>query len=442
MAQSRVYTQEIPYALLTTAAILLILRPTSILRLTALITLQLYEIPFQLPYVSNHWLFTTFVNLTILQAIAYLIIRRRTLRIDKANLIRLFAPVVRVEVIILYFFVVLHKLNWSFLASDVSCAAVLYKAQHLEGLISNTGSISKYNIYLTIGIETLIPVLLIFRKTRNIGLLVGLGFHCVIALNSFNGFYDFSGMIFAIYVLFSSFSFTNTVAKFSRKWSERQIQLRKRLGQFELRNLIILLLIFFFSLVALAYLTTHLRDYFQLVWALYSLVFIILFLLALKNQVWQTPHVAFALPSAIFLLFPVLLFFNGISPYLGLKTESSFSMFSNLRTEGGITNHIFIPVSTQIFDFQKDLVEVVSSTDKPLKEAATKHQLMPFFKFRDHVATVKPEQVVYIRNGQQRTFNLATAPPNDELRRRSPFIMRKLLGFRTISKYEPQPCAH
>ena len=442
LAQSRVYAQELHYALLTTAAILLILRPGSVPRLTALITLQLYGIPFQLPYVSNHWLFTTFVNLTILQAIVYLVIQKKTLQLDKADLIRLFAPIVRVEVIILYFFVVLHKLNWSFLASDTSCAAVLYKAQHLEGLIPTAGSISKYNSYFTIILETLIPVLLVFRKTRNMGLVIGLGFHCVIAFNSFNGFYDFSGMIFAVYVLFSSFSFTNMAADFSGRWTGRRVQLRENLGRFNLRNFATLLSILFFSLVVLAYFTTHFKDYFQLVWALYSAGFIILFLLALKNQVWQAPAVAFTLPAAIFFLFPVLVFLNGISPYLGLKTESSFSMFSNLRTEGGMTNHVFIPVSTQIFNFQKDVVEVVSSTDEQLKDAAAKHQLMPFFKFRDRVATAKPEQVVYVRNGQQRTFNLATAPPNDELRQRSPLLMRKLLGFRTISKYEPQPCQH
>ncbi|WP_143080201.1 hypothetical protein [Hymenobacter arizonensis] len=442
MAQSRVYTKELHYALLTAAAILLILRPASMLRLTSLITLQLYEVLFRAPYISNHWIFATFVNLTILQALIYLIIKKRSLQIDKGDLIRTFAPVVRIEVIILYFFVVLHKLNWSFLASDASCAAVLYKAQHLDALIPTTDTFLKYNIYFTIIIETLIPVLLIFRKTRNMGVLIGLGFHCVIAFNSLNGFYDFSGMIFAVYVLFTSHSFTNTVANFNDKWTERRIEFRKKLGQFSVKNFVVLLAIFFFSLVALAYLTTQFKDYFRIVWALYSTVFIVLFLVALKKEFWQNTNLSFALPAALFLLVPALVFFNGISPYLGLKTESSFAMFSNLRTEGGITNHVFIPVSTQIFDFQKDMVEVVSSTDKQLKEVASKHQLLPFFQFKNHVAKAKPEQVVYIRNGQQYTFNQATASPDDELRHQSPLILQKLMGFRAISKYEPQPCEH
>ena len=442
LAQSRLYTTSLYYALLTTAAILLILRPASMLRLTALLTLQLYEIPFQLPYVSNHWLFTAFVNLTILQAVVYLIVRDKTLRVDKVSLIRLFAPVVRLEVIILYFFVVLHKLNWSFLTADASCAAMLYNAQHLEGLIPIAGPIVKYTIYLTLITETLIPVLLIFRKTRNIGLLVGLLFHGIIGLNYYNGFYDFSGMIFAVYVLFSSFSFTNLVAGFSGRWTKWRATFREGLRQFNTSYLIILFSVFLGGLAALAYLNTHTGDYFRLVWALYSSAFIILFLMALKKQFWQPFSPAFAPPNTLFLLFPALVFVNGISPYLGLKTESSFSMFSNLRTEGGITNHVFMPISLQLFDFQKDMVEVIFSTDEQLQGTATKHRIIPYFLFKNHVANARPEQVMYIRNGQQRTFTLATAPPNDELRQRSPFLMRKLLGFRAVSKYEPQPCEH
>jgi hypothetical protein len=51
---------------------------------------------------------------------------------------------------------------------------------------------------------------------------------------------------------------------------------------------------------------------------------------------------------------------NGVTPYLGLKTVANYSMFSNLRTEGGQSNHLLIPAG-QFFlaEYQTDLVRVV-----------------------------------------------------------------------------------
>ena len=57
------------------------------------------------------------------------------------------------------------------------------------------------------------------------------------------------------------------------------------------------------------------------------------------------------------LIFPVLVLFHGFSPYLGLRTVPAFSMYSNLRTEGGLTNHWFMPSrALRVAGFQEDLV--------------------------------------------------------------------------------------
>ena len=42
-------------------------------------------------------------------------------------------------------------------------------------------------------------------------------------------------------------------------------------------------------------------------------------------------------------VFLLLIVLSGFAPYLGLKTFQSFSMYSNLRVEGGVTNHFFLP---------------------------------------------------------------------------------------------------
>jgi hypothetical protein len=155
----------------------------------------------------------------------------------------------------------------------------------------------------------------------------------------------------------------------------------------------------------------------------------------------ETGSLFFSVPRAFFLLVPIIVFLNGLSPYLGLKTENSFSMFSNLRTEGNVTNHYIVPVSFQVFDFQKDVVEIVSSSDSLLQATAAENKLMVFFEFKNYVAKRKPARVTYVRNGQRQEFVLKAAAPGDELLTRD-LILGKLLRFRTFHKTEPQPCSH
>lgn len=442
MAQSRIYTNELCYVLLTLAAIALIIKPGSVIRLSLLITLQLYEVVARLPEISNHWIFTTFVNLTILQALFYLIIKKKSLYVDRDEFIQTFAPVVRIELLLLYFFVVLHKLNWGFFSTDYSCAGVLYKAQNVDALLPTTSTFLVFNIYLTIIIELLIPAMLFFRKTRNMGLLIGLVFHCVIAFNSFNGFYDFSGMIFAAYFLFTGYAFSNTVYSAYKNILKKRHQLKERFSQLNLRSFALLVVFVVVGLALLLVISKKFNDYFRVIWGVYSFLFIILFLRSLSQKSQLHPSAGFRLPTVGFALFPVLVFLNGICPYLGLKTESSFAMFSNLRTENGLTNHFFIPTSAQVFDYQKDMIEIVSSSDLKLRKLADEQKLIPFFQFKNYVAKFRPAQVEYIRAGEHHTFDLAAAPANDELLHRSSIILRKLLGFRAITKTEPQPCQH
>ncbi|CAK0847977.1 unnamed protein product [Prorocentrum cordatum] len=55
---------------------------------------------------------------------------------------------------------------------------------------------------------------------------------------------------------------------------------------------------------------------------------------------------------------------NGMCPYLGLRTQATWTMFSNLCVEGGVTNHWIVPASWQIFGYTNECV-TVTSTDVP-----------------------------------------------------------------------------
>lgn len=51
---------------------------------------------------------------------------------------------------------------------------------------------------------------------------------------------------------------------------------------------------------------------------------------------------------------------------LGLRTQLSFSMFSNLRTEGGISNHLFMPRLLSLGIYPEDRVEILTTDDAEL----------------------------------------------------------------------------
>jgi hypothetical protein len=66
---------------------------------------------------------------------------------------------------------------------------------------------------------------------------------------------------------------------------------------------------------------------------------------------WSSPRWAVAVP--------VFVVFFGLNPYLGLRTAGTFTMFSNLQTEGETSNHLLLgDQPLKIWDLQEDVVHV------------------------------------------------------------------------------------
>lgn len=448
MANDRVFDNQLHLFILTIACIYVLTKPSSVFRLVVLINLQLFEVLKSMPGISNHWMFTAFVNVTILSVMVYLMYQQKTFRLDKAILYKSFAPVVRIEVIILYFFVVFHKLNSGFFTTEVSCASDLYLSQNAYSLLPETPFFLNLSIWLTIFTEALIPVLLCFRRTRLSGIIIGMIFHTIIAFNPYNGFYDFSSMIFAVYFLFTD-DFFAAKLKAAYNWFEG---FRKRVKEglndpFSLVSLGMITGIFVCGMMILFALTKEFEDFFRhIFWAIYSGAFITFAFYVLATSRGRTIKERipfFKVHHPAFLILPVIVFLNGCSPYLGLKTENSFAMFSNLRTEGGISNHYIVPASSQIFNFQDELIEITGSSDPNLQKYADNGSLLVFYEFKHLVSLIRPERVDFIRKGKPEKFELKAAmATNDDLLKENPFIIRKLFRFRPISKGDPQPCAH
>jgi hypothetical protein len=62
--------------------------------------------------------------------------------------------------------------------------------------------------------------------------------------------------------------------------------------------------------------------------------------------------------------FPNSYFLNGFAPYLGLKTQTSFSVFSSLITDNGTSNPLFMPSRFQLFNDQNEVVYIEQTNIK------------------------------------------------------------------------------
>ena len=153
---------------------------------------------------------------------------------------------------------------------------------------------------------------------------------------------------------------------------------------------------------------------------------------------WRcAPRADRGLRLALACIGPALVLASGLSPYLGLKTLNAFSMYSNLRTEGGVTNHLLVPTATQVFPFQRDLVVIESANVRAIK--ILRGQLVPFFQLRilTSVERTRPLRVRFTRPGTQ---GLASDERDLAAYPRVPWLGRKLLQFRPIELEGPRRC--
>lgn len=443
MAHSSVFDAELNLALLTVAAFFAIFRP-SLKSFLLLICLQIFDAVFRMPFTTNHWIFTAFVNFTILHIIFFLIVGKRRFTIREGEIFKTFAPLLRVEVIILYFFAVFHKLNSGFFTPATSCATDLLIAQNLQAVMPLTDELFLYNAYFTLLVEFSIPVLLCFPRTRNAGAMVGLIFHSVLSYSAYNAFYDFSSLMFAVYFVFLSPDFSVTVHESFRK-------MRSSFSTFfqgySVAGVIYTILFVLFALATVYALNKQLNSYktvhLYFFWTIYSALFIGCLAIHMLRRRRPAAHIepAFRAPHWSLLLIPVIVFLNGTLPYLGLKTENSYAMFSNLRTEGGTTNHFIVPTTAQLFDYQKEVVEIVSSTDPLLQKLAEENKAMVLFEFRNYVHERKPARVEYLVNGERKVV-LRGDNASLQALGKNPYVLKKLMKFRPFAVSGPQPCAH
>lgn len=422
-------------------AALLVMRPRSTALLAGFAAMMLVRYLIAMPVSSNNQTISFFMNLAIVAVLAHGAAggqsggALREMSYDRLRVVG------RGLLAVMYFYGIFHKINADFLDPRVSCAVALYTPIMTPlGLGENI-----YGKYLAIGatfvVETITLVALYWRRWFAIGLFCGMVFHYVIPISAYSWYMDFSSLVLALYVL----SIPPEVGRTAyANYMALPGAARRRFGW--IGGALPLAAIFGFA-VAIALAVGNFypdqswrheyRSVWILIWALFGgAAMILLVHAALEHLPYREANVR-RQPLWLY-AFPGILFLSALSPYLGLKTESSIAMFSNLHTEGGTSNHLLFPKPPYLFDYQSDVVEIVAASDRRLaRDVRGEHMVM--FALKEHLRQHPGSWVVY-RTPDGRTARLTGASfrPDEH----ASWIERTFLAFKRVDYDRPKVCTH
>lgn len=415
--------------LLIAAAWAAVLRPSSIARLAVLAVAQVVEVGIEMPLVYNHWLLVGLGNLTILSVLALRPGRRPDGAWDRARLYDALAPPLRLVLIGAYAFAFLAKVNRAFLDPQLSCAGVIYARLARRVSMLPTGEWTRIPaIWFTVAIEALIPALLALRRTRVLGVLVAYAFHVLMGLA---GFYDFSAAAAGFLVLFLPEDTPDRLVAFTER--HRRLAAVASGCRRAARSAVALPVVLAASYGLMAQIDAVESPFAFTMRVWFAGAVVCLTLLAI--EVWRglpvssnATHLRVAHP--LFLLGPVLIVLNGLSPYVGLKTEHSFTMFSNLVTEGDSPNHLIVPASLRLFGMQDDVVRIVDSSHPRIRRYAERRRPLVYYSFQRLVGAYPSASVTYERNG--RRYDVPRVGDDPEFSRSTHPLIAKTFNFRVV----------
>ena len=119
---------EVKGIVLSATILWVLFKPSSWQRFAVFLVVDFISVAITFPLHPNHIVFSWVVNGTLLAALIMVVSQDRTGTNLSTRWYDAFAPWLRIELCILYFFTVFHKLNVSYFDLDWSCAARM----HLE----------------------------------------------------------------------------------------------------------------------------------------------------------------------------------------------------------------------------------------------------------------------------------------------------------------------
>lgn len=425
-------------------ALLLIWRPrwTPMLFLLAGVMLTRYALA--MPVAGNNKMIAAFMNASILVVCAHAVWRYSNTADMRENIYENMRVAARALLAIMYFYGIFHKINTDFLDPAVSCAVALYMPL-ADGFGLQHSLTGKYlAIWSTFIVEAIAIVSLYWKRWFAVGLLLALMFHFVIPISVYSWYMDFSSLVLALYILSVprevSERFYDSCARMFRILRDRFGTLGQALpfGVVIGGAVAVVAILSLFSRQAHIPPSHAYQSVWVLMWVVYGGISMLLLAEAAISHLPWRGTVGPRRPLWLYAL-PAILFIVCTAPYIGLRTEASIAMFSNLHTEAGTSNHLLIPRPPYLFPYQRDVAMIKASSDPDLQHFANRNQGLVMFSLKERLSKKPQHWVTYELNGVR--HERATAASLGAASHAS-LWERKLLIFKHVDFARPKACTH
>ena len=381
------------------------------------------------PVSSNNKTTAFFLSILIVLSILKTLLSQRSITFDRNKIFYLIQGPGKLIILFMYFFGIYHKLNTDFFNPNVSCAVEL--SRPILSIIGqgNNITLNWIPIYLTFFVETIAILGLLFQRYRKLGLAFSIPFHIIIGFTGYAFYMDFSTIVLALYSLNINDYSLERMKAFYDRWF-RSYWLKKTAS---LLPIGLALAIFIYVTMICQGICSY--KSFMPIFAFYSIPisFILLFSRYVKREGLKKSK------SGLLFLIPIAFFLNGMSPYLGLKTESALSMYSNLYVEGRTTNHFLHGVFPGFWDYSDEVITVIDSNNQKLREGKSFIR----YDFDRRLSNLKNVEVTVQSNLKSKPQRISTSDSNwknsyDETN----WLMKKYLIFKPINYTRPKICDH
>lgn len=361
-------------ALATIAAFAMIVRPSRPEPVGALFVGIIGQVLMGFDLFGNHWPFLGLLGFGWFAAWAS---SGAGLGASAGTVCERFFPLARLAWMAMWVVVAVHKFNRGFFDAPQSCAIQLYEqSRSLLRFLPDLAELTPSALPPVVALaEAAIAVGLIVPRLRPVAVLLGLGFH----LLSGAAVPSFGGLAMAFYVPFLGSEVVNASLSALRSM-ERRLPLLRAAPLIAVGGMGVIA-------IANGYANLTDRPPFNEVRSAGAAVvltgtgLIICYGLGLWLARGPGQPVTIGRPGPVGLAIVALVGLIGIAPYLGLRTENSLSMFSNLRTEEGVWNHLLVPEAVQLFHHQGPLIRVRETEVENIERVSRRLEL-PLSKVR------------------------------------------------------------
>lgn len=422
-----------PHFVVILAAFWTARRPTSVARFLAMLGAEVVAVGLDMPNVGSHTLIVLISGACVLVYVATTTAHTR--RLPTAGvLFERIAPFFAVQLLLVYAAAAVAKMNSGFLNPAISCAGSISSRlpwAHVPFLPRSWMVLA--SIWGTVLIEVALPILLTVRRSRLIGVALGLAFHAVLGLA---GNVPFSALALALYVVFLP---TDTPSRLRALVATRPALRRsatRLVGAGGSRAAVALAVGGWLVGSVTVTHTPGTRP------ALVSWGTSLLLVGACSGGILLVVAVArrgaavsasrnlkvrhLALTAGL-----VLMLTNSLSPYVGLKTESSMTMFSNLHTEAGNWNHLIIPETVRVLTYQDYPVRIIASNDPALEGSTGGGVRLVPFELERYLRSHRGTTATYATTGAggETIRTTGPTPPYSSLATR---FIDKVVKFQTV----------